>query len=407
MFKIENVTADIKLHDQPIAKRFINGSNAIKTKGIILQKPFKLQITAISKVGAAKKKRVRSIEFNGTLKEAVDAALRMRSDWKEELKGEIKSPLQNQPIAITEMITLSQAWDLYTKSKITEYATKNFVYDNYRYQKLFDKHVRPVLGNTLLDLIDSEDIQAITNKMTVRRAKIPKTPTGENYPNGKPKYEMEIRAATERTKRTIYQLISPIYTYVNGANKIKFNVPNPAGMKHLEPLENDKEVTVGIEAFTKLYNYDHPVYRKVFIWLMHGRRFNEVATLTYEDINDDTYTIRKENNKARVPMTYKLTKWQCDTLEEGGTGLVFPSVNNRNKTLNSSTVAAHFDLPCTMHDLRHVIGNTLVSKGVSIEIIGRILGHKPAKNIITNRYAKVDSFVADEALRSILEGVLK
>lgn len=144
---------------------------------------------------------------------------------------------------------------------------------------------------------------------------------------------------------------------------------------------------------------------------MHGRRFGEVASLDYEDINfkEGTYTIRAINNKAKVDMTYVLTKWQQETLPENipESGLVFSSMNSSTKQLNSGTVTSnHWNLNCSLHDTRHIIGNTLVSKGVSIEIIGRILGHKPKKNIITNRYSKVSSESANEALIAMLETVL-
>lgn len=41
---------DIKLCDQKIAKRFYLGPDVAKTKGIILEKPFKLQMTVVAKL---------------------------------------------------------------------------------------------------------------------------------------------------------------------------------------------------------------------------------------------------------------------------------------------------------------------------------------------------------------------
>lgn len=420
VLQIENVIADIKLHDQKIAKRFYVGPGVVKTKGIILEKPFKLQITVVAKLSRQKRKRVRSIKYWGTLREAVDNALQLRRKWATELKVEITAPTKNQSKAITEMLTLTEAFKLYSRAQEIKFKSRDRVYDDYRYQKLFDKHIKPVLGDTLLDDIDSEDIAAISNGMVVTRAKISKDgkkipkrdKAGEiiRYANGKPAYETEVRPATERTKRTIYQLINPIYTYVNGSNKIKFNVNSPASMKDLPALENEREVTVGVDSFRKLYHHEHPYYQKIFVWLMHGRRFGEVSSLEYSDINieDGEYTIQKKNNKARVPMTYKLTKWQRDTLPETlpEEGLVFPSLNDSAKKLNTSTVSGHFSLDCTLHDLRHILGNALINRDVGIEKIGRILGHKPSKRIITNRYAKVTPEAANKVLVELLDEVL-
>jgi len=57
MYKIENTTSDIKLvHPQSIADRFFLDDDTVKVSGIILSKPYKLQITAVAIVrGEAKK----------------------------------------------------------------------------------------------------------------------------------------------------------------------------------------------------------------------------------------------------------------------------------------------------------------------------------------------------------------
>lgn len=419
MYKIENTVSDIKLHEQKIAKGSFVAPGVVKITRIILEKPFKLQVTAVAKVDGKKKKRVRSVEYSGTLKEAVADALTLRTAWVKELKGEIKKPVTVK--AVTKMMTLSKAFELYSNAQKIK---KGDAYDDYRQRKLFEKHIAPTLGDANLDDIDAEDIIAITNNMKVTRAEVKdgkKVPHPDGkYPNGKEKWVMETRPAADRTKRTIYQLINPIYTHINKSNKIKFTVPTPASMTGLEPLENEKEVELPITEFTKLYHYDHELYQKIFVWLMHGRRFGEVASLRYEDIDleADEYTIRKENNKARKAMTYKLAKWQRDTLpeefpeplkdDEGNdvSRLVFPSVNNMEKQLNSSTVQAHFKLDCTMHDLRHILGGALVNSGVSMDIIGFILGHKPDKRNITTRYSKVTPEVANKALVKVLKEVL-
>lgn len=57
MYKIDNITSDIKLtHPQNIANRFFINDETVKISGIILNKPYKLQVTAIAKVNGKKKK---------------------------------------------------------------------------------------------------------------------------------------------------------------------------------------------------------------------------------------------------------------------------------------------------------------------------------------------------------------
>jgi hypothetical protein len=56
MYKIQNTTSDIKLqHPKSIANRFIIDDNTVKLSGIILHKPYKLQITAVAIVKGKKK----------------------------------------------------------------------------------------------------------------------------------------------------------------------------------------------------------------------------------------------------------------------------------------------------------------------------------------------------------------
>ena len=98
MYKIENITSDIKLiHPQTIEKRFFINDDTVKISGIILKKPYKLQITAVSKIDAKKKKRKKVIKYETTLKNAIDDALAKRTIWRQELRVELKSS------AITDM----------------------------------------------------------------------------------------------------------------------------------------------------------------------------------------------------------------------------------------------------------------------------------------------------------------
>ena len=51
-----------------------------------------------------------------------------------------------------------------------------------------------------------------------------------------------------------------------------------------------------------------------------------------------------------------------------------------------------------LHDLRHTYASSLVSRGVSLHIVGRLLGHTQPQT--TARYAHLD----DDALRKATDG---
>jgi len=54
-----------------------------------------------------------------------------------------------------------------------------------------------------------------------------------------------------------------------------------------------------------------------------------------------------------------------------------------------------------IHDTRHLLGNTLVNRGESLENIGKLLGHSSVA--VTRRYAKTTLDTADRLLNSYME----
>lgn len=56
------------------------------------------------------------------------------------------------------------------------------------------------------------------------------------------------------------------------------------------------------ELFNKLKNYPITPVREIYMFLMHGRKFGEVVSLDWRDIDfqKNIYTIRAINYKARI-----------------------------------------------------------------------------------------------------------
>ncbi len=156
-------------------------------------------------------------------------------------------------------------------------------------------------------------------------------------------------------------------------------------------------------------------FRSIFVWLSHGRRQNEILSLSWEDINfeNGTYTIKFENNKVRKPMTYKLTHELIKTLETlgiGEKGYIFHALKDNTKKMSKETVRNHWNkileqvgIKIRMHDLRHLIGGTLVSSGKTLEQVASVLGHTSTS--VTKRYSKVREEVAAESLDDFFKRV--
>ena len=84
------------------------------------------------------------------------------------------------------------------------------------------------------------------------------------------------------------------------------------------------------------------------------------------------------------------------------TGLVFPSVRGDKPIGLSATwcrIRQHAALPdVRLHDLRHSFASIAITDGISLMVIGKLLGHALAET--TERYAHLaDEAIADAAKR--------
>ena len=194
---------------------------------------------------------------------------------------------------------------------------------------------------------------------------------------------------------------------------------NPVMNTVIPRFNNEKTIDItdeqAKELMSQIYSYEVPVIRSVLVWLTHGRRAGEVRHLKWEniDLQNNTYTIIAENNKARKSMRYTLTKTQREALPESDIkeGYVFTAFNDKTKALNEGTLRPHWLEVVKranidnfrLHDLRHLIGGQLVSAGHSLEQIASVLGH--TTTAVTQRYSKVRETVANEALNDFFSRV--
>jgi site-specific recombinase XerD len=111
--------------------------------------------------------------------------------------------------------------------------------------------------------------------------------------------------------------------------------------------------------------------------------------------------------------TYKLSHELIETLGSLDTknkGYIFPAITDKNKKMNKGTIRNHWDkvlkqvnINIRMHDLRHLIGGTLVSNGKTLEQVASVLGHTSTS--VTKRYSKVRQEVAAESLDDFFKRV--
>jgi site-specific recombinase XerD len=314
-------------------------------------------------------------------------ALKEVSAYRETLLKKLKDGVHKEVRVVIP--TLKQAWDEYVDMKKNQLSANTLI----SYKTFVEKWIlsRPALAKTPIDKITTKQLQLIVNQIL------------EN--NKSP-----------RTSQSVKQTLRPMFKQYVLSGILN---TNPADLVLIPKFDNEVDVELSDEKtkelYQKLYTYPIEPFRSIFIWLSHGRRLNEILSLQWSDINFDnnTYTIRFENNKVRKPMTYKLSEELINTLKKTGikkSGYIFHALKDQEQKMNKGTIRIHWervlketDIQIRIHDLRHLIGNVLVSSGKTLEHVASVLGHTSTS--VTRRYSKVRQEVAAESLDEFFKRV--
>lgn len=308
---------------------------------------------------------------------AIKQAATIRYDLKEEL--EAKGVIQKK-----EFKTLNELWADYIDFKSESLSKENI----YTSSKFYDKWVKPNIGKMNINKVNTADIQDIVN-LILRDGKKP------------------------RTAQTAKQILRPCFNYaidigvahLNPTNKV--NIPSFDNTVNFQLTEEKRKAL-----FAEIMNYKIPKYKGIMLLIYFGRRLNEALTLQWPsiDFEQKTYTIEGTYSKIRKRQEYPLLKPLEDFLNEYETkkrGYIFPG--EKSKHVTASTFRRHWkvvlDNACIdkmrIHDTRHLLGNTMVDRGESLENIGKVLGH--SSTAVTKRYAKTSLDTADRLLNDYLE----
>lgn len=156
-----------------------------------------------------------------------------------------------------------------------------------------------------------------------------------------------------------------------------------------------KELVRFIEALNAYHNQD--VADAIRLLLLTGSRKSEVLTAEWSmfDLQQGLWTKPSSHTKEKqiehIPLSVQalelLTRMK---VQSDGTGFLFPGLNGPRTTVRSAwsqicKAAGLTDV--RVHDLRHSYASYLVSNGVSLHVVGKLLGHSQAQT--TQRYAHV------------------
>lgn len=207
---------------------------------------------------------------------------------------------------------------------------------------------------------------------------------------------MEVKGHSKQTKngcspRTIkkllIQVLKPIMQYALD-NKVLSDLPNIKAPKQnrQKKIVEDAGVKLATLFKTIMTTYaDEPFYRALFLFALYGRRWNEIRTLQWSDVNFLTsrYTIRAENNKIGQNQTYELSAPIAEALshiKDEHSGLVFKSPITGAELYPPKKQLAKIkdtaNIPeLTMHYFRHILVSAMGEAGTATTILSASLGH--------------------------------
>lgn len=236
--------------------------------------------------------------------------------------------------------------------------------------------------------------------------------------------EMETKGHSKQTangcsprtiKKVLMQSLKPVLQYAID-NKVisdmpKINIPKQNRQKKIVSDAGTKLALLYKTIFA-LYE-DDAFYRALFLFALYGRRWNEIRTLKWTDINflDNTYTIRADNNKINIDQTYDLPTPIAEALShiKSHSGLVFESpITNKELFTPKKQLAKIKETSqikeLTMHYFRHILVSAMGESGIATTVLSASLGHTNLDTVnqfYLSANHKKSSATANKAIESI------
>lgn len=392
-----NTSGLIYVDDGQIAITKIKEKKIINTNSIVFVKPYKIQVRASKMIEGKRtiKKKTMKFDIDTTLLEAIKEATKVYEAFMNDIENATIVGVEE----LVPSMLFKDVYKLYTDEKVKEHENSSVLqpYREKEAKQFFNKWLEPIHNMRMNDIFRTH-ITTLKSKMKAK--------------DGTP--------LSDRSKLAVHQVVNPIYKYFNLNSN--YDLKSPAIITKIDRIADntrkfklkDTDIT---SLFRKLRDYPITPVREIFMWLMHGRRRNEVLTLEWTDIDfeENTYTIRALNNKARKDMTYKLSKRLRVTLDVIGiqeSGYVFKRPTN-TEHFSPVTLYDHwsrvisddnkYDL--VMHQLRSCIVSYLKDKHlISTELSGYIVGHTQEVTV-TDRYGTYGHDTLNDTLNLMLDKV--
>ena len=233
------------------------------------------------------------------------------------------------------------------------------------------------------------------------------------------------RGLAPKTVKNIFLVLSGVYRFAVKNNW--YHTTAPIDYVDFPKFDNRRYFTIDVNLqksyIRAILNYDEPIYKDIFLFLLHGRRLNEVLDLKWEfvDLNEKILYLPAKQNKSKKNLSFMLTDRLIEVLKyyrlqayiKQGTpfisGYVFvnPNTNNRFYDIRKAwqRLLNRAALPkIRIHDIRHLVATYSINElELPIEKVSHALGHSDIK--VTQGYINPKPQNAKQVIDCIFDSV--
>lgn len=293
-------------------------------------------------------------------------------------------------------MTIDKIHSQYVELKKLKWTSKTYTNNI----SIYNNHIYPHIGQRCLDTLNYIDYQKLANKLL----------------DG---------GLSPKTVKNIFIVISGI---VHFAQKMDiYDGTDYVQYVELPDYDNKQYFTLSVEMQKRyiraISSFNEPIYQDIFLFLLHGRRLNEVLDLQWEylDLNEGIMYLPAQRNKSKKNLSFLMTdkqlkalkKYQLQAHDLQGTAFITGHVfinPNTGKRFNDISkpwkrLLNRNGLPkIRIHDIRHLLGTYLINElNVPIEHVSHLLGHADIKT--TQIYVNSKPANAKNAMDKLFDSV--
>lgn len=302
-----------------------------------------------------------------TLAQARKRVVQLRAEHARELSASALQPVETAKADITLDVFMRDHY--MPDAKMHKRSAK-------KDEQLYRLHIAPKFRDYPLGKISRHEVQVFHNELVNKK--------GQSHASADHSIKL--------MRRALNLAVQWEFVEKNPLNKFKLFMKDNQVDNSLSEEEVDRLVKV-LKA-----DDNRVVSMAVMFLLVTGARLNEALTAKWDNIKLDPETetgvwkvdasISKSKRSRTIPLNSSAV-WVLSQLDSKRSTYVFPSpVTGKPYTAITRAwyrLRKKAGINCRIHDLRHTFASVLASKGRSLYVIQRILGHADSR--MTQRYA--------------------